>query len=238
MKIFPILAAALLAGRTLFAAETSVSGITEPFMDVTLSSSVPGIIALEKFKEGDVVKAGDVILELDRKLEELETQRRKQVMERAKADMESTAVLLKNTKSVSKDEMEKKETDYQVAFAEHGIAAEQLARRQIIAPFAGSITEVFLHRGAACEPYQPLIRLVDVTRCYFVGHVDGLVAAKIKLNKKVQIKINGSDAVVSGTVSFISPVVDPASGLARVKAVFDNADGKIRPGLAATLQLD
>jgi multidrug efflux pump subunit AcrA (membrane-fusion protein) len=33
-------------------------------------------------------------------------------------------------------------------------------------------------------------------------------------------------------------VVDAASGLARVKAIFDNPDGNIRPGLAATLVVE
>ena len=53
-----------------------IEGITEPFLDVTLSASVAGIITAQKFREGDFVKEGDVILELDRKLEELETARR------------------------------------------------------------------------------------------------------------------------------------------------------------------
>src|SRR5438876_11316600 len=38
-------------------------GITEPFLDVTMSASVAGIITAQKFKEGDFVQEGDVILE-------------------------------------------------------------------------------------------------------------------------------------------------------------------------------
>src|SRR6185503_19917708 len=65
-----------------------VEGITEPFLDVTLSASVPGIITIQKFKEGDAVKEGDVIIELDKRLEELETARRKLVAENKRTDME------------------------------------------------------------------------------------------------------------------------------------------------------
>ena len=65
---------------------TSAAGITEPFFDVTLSASVPGMISLQKFKEGDWVKEGEVILELDKKLEELEVSRRKLVEERSRCD--------------------------------------------------------------------------------------------------------------------------------------------------------
>ena len=37
---------------------------------------------------------------------------------------------------------------------------------------------------------------------------------------------------IGGKIVFISPVVDPASGLQKVKVLFDNAEGKIRPGVS------
>lgn len=214
---------------------TPITGITEPFLDVTLSAPVPGIITTEFFQEGQPAKKGEVILQLDKKLEELEVARRKAILDRAKTDLDSTQVLIDTTKSVSKEELDKKRTDYNVAAAEHGIAVEQLARRQILAPFSGAICEISLHVGAACAPYQPLVRLVDTTRCYFVGHIDGKSASALRLDQPARIQIEGTAGVVTGKICYISPVVDPASGLARVKAVFENADAKIRPGLAARM---
>ncbi len=40
---------------------------------------------------------------------------------------------------------------------------------------------------------------------------------------------------VEGQVSFISPVVDQASGLRRIRAIFNTTDGLVSPELAATL---
>jgi RND family efflux transporter MFP subunit len=219
-------------------AQMVVSGLTEPFLDVTLSSPVSGIIRVEMYKEGDPVNKSDIILELDKKLEELEATRRKEIMDHNKEDMESTQVLFKSTKAVSRDEMDKRETDYQVAAADYGIASEQLARRQIKAPFPGTISEVFLHSGAACEPYQPLVRVVDTKSCYFVGNVEGSVVSSLQIGQEVEINVDGAKAPVKARICFISPVVDPASGLARVKALFDNQDGRIRPGLAAKMVFD
>ena len=219
------------------AADRIVSGLTEPFLDVTLSSPVSGILRVEQFKEGDLVQKGDIILELDKHLEELEANRRKDIMDHNQADMESTQVLFKTTKAVSRDEMDKRETEYKVAAADYGIAAEQLNRRQIKAPFVGSISEIYLHSGAACEPYQPLVRLVDVQHCYFVGYVDGITVTSLKLGQEMRIDVDGAKEPVTAKICFISPVVDPASGLARVKALFDNPDGKIRPGVAAKMHL-
>lgn len=212
----------------------AINGITEPFLDVTLTVSVPGIIRSEPIREGAAVKKGDVVLELDKKLEEFEAARRKAVMEQTKAEFESTRQLRETTKSVSNEELGKKQADYDVAAAEYGAAAEELARRQIVAPFDGTIAEISLRPGAACAPYQPIARLVDTSQFYFTGHLDGKSALRLSLNQPVSLEIGGAKTV-TGKICFISPVVDPASGLATVKAIFDNADGAIRPGLAAKL---
>jgi RND family efflux transporter MFP subunit len=238
VRCFPLL---FLAATLLFAAPSraadplTINGITEPFLDVTLSVSVAGIISAENFKEGEPVKKGDVILELDKKLEELEVQRRKAVMDQNKMEADATRTLAETTKSVSKEAAAKKEAEFNIATAEHGIAVQELARRQIVAPFSGSIAEINLQTGSAVAPYQPLARLVDTSRCYFTGHVEGEAAAGLRPDQTVKIQVEGSTAPVIAKIYFISPVVDPASGLAKVKAIFDNADGKIRPGVAAKL---
>jgi RND family efflux transporter MFP subunit len=234
--LFAALGAAMPLPSARAAEATAINGITLPFMDVMLGSSVPGIISVENFKEGDRVEKGDVILELDKKLEEFEVQRRKAVMDQNEIQMKSTQQLSVKTKSVSLEEMHKAEAEYKVSRAEYDIAVQELAHRQVAAPFSGNITEISLHIGAACGPYQPLVRLVDTTRCYFEGHIDGKDAASLHLDQPVKIEVDGADAPVIGKICFISPVVDPASGLARVKAIFQNDDGKIRPGLAAKLK--
>lgn len=238
LKKYFVIAAFCLAGLCSGRAEgLDVSGITEPFMDVTLGLSDAGIIHTQFFKEGELVKKGDVILELDKNLETLEVARRKAVMEQNKMVYESTQQLFENTKSVSKEDLAKAKAEYEVSSAEYDIAVQQLANRQLIAPFSGAITEVLLKPGAAAAPYQPLARLVDTSRCYFVGHVEGVAAGSLHLGEAVKITMDGGQAV-SGKISFISPVVDAASGLAKVKAIFDNADGAIRPGLAAHMALE
>jgi membrane fusion protein (multidrug efflux system) len=222
----------------LFAEPTVVTGVTEPFFDVMLSSSVQGTIATQHFKEGAEVKQGDVLLDLDSRLEELELARRKEVMLRSAVDLDGTRTLFERTKAVSKDELDKKQMEAAVARAEHGIAEEQLRRRKIVAPFAGSIAEVFLQPGSSCEPYKPLLRLVDTKRVIFVGHIGGVAAGALKEGQAVKISVLGANEPVAGKLTLISPVVDAASGLAKVKAVVENADGRIRPGLAAKLIIE
>ena len=213
------------------------AGITEPVFDVMLSFPVPGIITAQKFKEGEFVKAGDIILELDSRLEELEVERYRLIMENKKTDWESTKTVFDKTSSVSRDELLKKEADYRVAAAEHQIAVEQLSRRRLSSPADGVIAEIKLHAGEACAAYQPVARVVDTRRCYFVSNLEARDAARFKLNQPVDLEFeDGLGSVkVKGKITFVSPVVDAASGLQKIKAVLDNESGKIRPGLAGKM---
>ena len=241
-RIVCLVLVSFLFGPALRAAEQklAIAGITEPFLDVTLSASVPGIISRQALREGDWVKEGQVILELDKRTEELEEARRKLVMDTRKIEFDSTQVLFKSTKAVSTEELEKKEVEYKVASVEHDMAAEQLRKRLIAAPITGTITEINLDLGEACQPYQPLVRVVDTRQCYFVSNLEGKTGGRLKAGQTVTLEIDsgGPPMTVQAKLIFISPVVDPASGLMKVKAIFDNQDGKVRPGLGGRLLIE
>lgn len=240
MRALLALSVALVLGCAGRAADrNSCAGVTEPVFDVALSLAEPGIVTAEHFKEGDFVHANDVILEIDHHLEQLEVDRRQLVMDNLKADWESTKLVFEKSASVSHDELLKKEADYRVAAIQWQSAVEELNRRKLRAPAAGVITELHVRVGEACTAYQPIVRLVDTRRCYFVCDLEANLSAGLKTGQGADIEIDdaGKPLRVHGTIVFISPVVDSASGLQKVKLVFDNADGRVRPGLAGRLLL-
>lgn len=215
------------------------AGITEPISDVALSPAVPGLVSAWKFKEGDFVKQDEVIIELDNRLETLEVERRKLAMDNRKADWEALQTLLqKNSISVKKEDLDKAETEYRIAAAEHQMATEQLRKRKIIAPCAGYVVEIVRDVGEACEAYQPLVRVADPRQCYFVSNVEAKAAGRLHLGQEVKLLIEtaGEPVGCAGTVVFLSPVVDPASGLRKVKVLFDNPEQKINPGVAGKMR--
>lgn len=217
---------------------SSSAGITEPILDATLSSPVAGILVSHKFKEGEFVKKDQPIIELDRRQEELEANRRAVVLPSLLADAEGTRSLFRQTNSsVSKEMVDKKQADYDVARLEHELAEELVRKRLIVAPFDGYVAEIFLKVGEACQIQQPVVRLVDTRRCVFVSNLDGKLGQGLKVGQKIDLQIDaGAEPVrFTGTISFISPVVDPASGLLKVKVLFENPDNKIRPGVAGKM---
>jgi RND family efflux transporter MFP subunit len=234
-------AACGLAGALLAADAPSRSpGITEPILDVTLSAAVPGTVAVRHFKEGDFVRQGQVVAELDKRLEELTVTRRKLLVDNLKIDLEGTEKLFNTTKSVSKDEYLKKELEFRVATVDHETALEQLRKRLTITPLDGYITEFYVEVGEERKEQEPMVRIVDTRQCYFVSNVEARAGAHLKVGQKVELEIESGATVVKviGELTFVSPVVDPASGLMKVKALFDNPDGRIRPGVAGVLKLE
>lgn len=223
--------------RPLQAADIQPTGIIEPFLDVTLSAAVPGIVTGRKCEEGGFIQEGAVLLELDSIIEELEVQRRGIVRDDKKRDFQGTEKLFRNTKGVSKEEVEKKEAELRVAEVEYQMAHEQKRRRQLIAPHAGVITDILIETGEACQPYQPLVRMVDTRRCYFTTNVEPKHGSRLKLQQRVTLEVDLGDGkvTVQGQIVFLSPVVDPASGLQRIKVLFENSDGRVRPGLVAVM---
>lgn len=214
--------------------------MTEAVVDVTLSLSVPGIVAVLHHQEGDLVQSNEVLLELEHEIENLDCVRRKLVMDNRHQDWKSTAVVYEKSKSISREELEKKELEYRVAVTEYEMACEQVALRRLDAPASGLLVDLPVDSGEASEAYQPLARLVDPSKGYLICNLDYPLAAKLQTGQEVEIEVDKAAKPVrlKGKVVFISPVVDMASSLQEVKILFDNSDRKISLGVPGRLLLE
>jgi len=244
----------------------SLSGVTESVNDVTLSLDVSGIISKIYYKEGELVQKRKYILELNSKVERLEVQRRKVIWESKaevnaasariktlKSQLESTRTLFNTTHSVSKEELEKMELEYVLAVEElkrlevaekrerieYEMAVANLGKRRLLAPIQGTIIELFLDVGESCEANQELVHMVDTSRCLLVCNVEEQIGRNLKKGKSVDLEFRaGSEAIAKkGKIIFVSPIVDSASSLMKVKTEFDNHDGTVRPGVSGNMLL-
>jgi len=260
--------AVLLAGLHLTSAQaqTTAAGVTEPFQDVILSATVAGTVEKRLVKEGDSIKVGQTLLEMKKRQEELEVKRRKLIADSkaelqaaearvvtVKMDLDSTRKLFAATKSVSKDDLDKKELEYQLSAAEverlkmaeerevieSEMAAELLKDRIISSPLTGFVVEFFRQVGEDCKAQEPLMRVVDTRQFYFVANVEAKAGYNLKLGDSAQLQIEAGSKIipVTGKISFVSPVVDPASGLLKIKVLCSNPDGLVKPGVAGTMQI-
>ncbi|MDA0751653.1 MAG: efflux RND transporter periplasmic adaptor subunit [Verrucomicrobia bacterium] len=216
-------------------------GITHPVLDSTLGAPNDGVIGGRYFDEGDAVDKGQVIVELSTEIERLDVERRKVAMNLSEKEWARLKQLTEKTSSVSAERLETAEGNYLIAKADFELAQARLKDRQVIAPFSGVIADFLEHEvGEGTKVGNPLIRLVDTSRILFVCNLPFDVAGHLQKGQKLPIKgaFKDLDKVVTGEITFISPVVDAASGLLRIKVVIDNPERQIRPGVMALVQIN
>lgn len=217
-----------------------ISGITEPFQDVTMAFTVVGILANRPLLEGSAVHRGDVVAELDKKLEVLEVERKLRARDQLRSEADRLKLLTeRKTISVSQEERDKKEAEFEIARLEHEISKAIVERHQLVSPVDGYIVQYFRSVGEKCDEQRPVVRIVDVQLCYFTAFIEPRYSAGLSLEREVNIEVEtaGAPLAVIAKISYIAPVVDASSGLLRIRAKIDNREEKIRPGVPAKMKL-
>jgi RND family efflux transporter MFP subunit len=240
-------------------------GLVKPFQETTLSAQILGRIAEIPVEEGDLVSVGDMVLRMDDRIEQLEVNRRALVRDdqselelatKRAAVLGEEAVALRalyeESGGVSREELNQKELEAALAAAEKRkvtnreelevievqMAEEQLGQRHIRAPFSGYVVEILMEEGEVCREGQPVARMVDIDQCYLECYLDGSAGISYKAGQKVWILVPGLDGKLirrQGTVDYVAPIVDAASGLRKVDVLFDNTDRTVLPGLPGRL---
>ncbi|MEM9159493.1 MAG: efflux RND transporter periplasmic adaptor subunit [Verrucomicrobiota bacterium] len=246
-------------------AELEVTGLIEPNWEATLAPTILGRVEEVLVKEGQRVDAGAPLIFLERTVEQLEEERRRVVadsmveieiskakLEVLKSEFEGTQRLFDGSGSVSKEELDRARLDFRLAEAElaqlkerkkieildWNLAKEQVTRREIRAPQKGIVVEVLPEVGEVYEARQPLVRIVDAATVRLVLDIDALQTGGIEEGSAalVEVRLPEGEVVAEGKVDFVSPVVDRASGLRRVRILIDNEEGSILPGLPALVK--
>lgn len=236
-----LLAALILHAVPIAAADPVwVPGVTEPAKDITMAFPVVGIVASRPVAEGARVARGAVVIELDKQLELLDVQRKKLARDFAVAELERLQTLAqRNAISVSREELDKKKAESELSRVDVELADAVLQRRRLVAPFDGEVALFHKDVGEKCDEQQPVVRLVDTRRCVLVVNLEPRLGAGLRVGQGVVIESESGSGVVrkDASVVYVSPVVDAASGLLRIKAEFDNADGAVRPGVAGRIRI-
>jgi RND family efflux transporter MFP subunit len=256
----------LLAACVLIPQAGGMVGVVEPIREETLAAVVVGRVARIHVREGSEVKAGDLLLELDSQAEKLDLARRRIQLESvvelelartreriADSEWRAAQRLRETARSVSQEDLNRRELDARLAASEREqlerreeiealevqLAEEQLARRFIRAPGNGIVTAIFPAVGEVADARQPLIHVVDVSRCMWVANLEASVAARLVVGAKVRLRADQATGPVEveGIVDYVAPVLDAGSGLQLVKVMFDNPARRITPGVTATLLL-
>ncbi|MEN8838772.1 MAG: efflux RND transporter periplasmic adaptor subunit [Celeribacter marinus] len=244
---------------------TDIRGIVECRDDLELSFAVSGVITETAVVEGQVVAAGDTLMRLDQQIEKIEVDRRR-IQWEGTSDIEAANARVEvgeqqlaagqrvydAARGISFEELQNRQLAYDLAVTElarlqtqkqieeldYQTAQESLKRRTLVASTVGIISEVIRRTGESAQANDPVLQLCDISALFFVANLPVKRAELIAQGQMVTLHNTGRDADFSGEVSFVSPVVDPASGLRRIKVRVIDAPEWLSPGTSAALTVN
>jgi multidrug efflux system membrane fusion protein len=226
------------------------SGRMEAVDRVEIHPQVSGVLTAVHFKDGALVKKGDVLFTIDRRPYEAQVSAAQARADYTAADFERAQRLLADN-AIAKRDFDEKKNAAQTAQADLRIAKLNLEYSQITAPISGRISraEVTVGNLVTANSGPALTSIVSSDKIYASFDVDE--QTYLKYVNPAQVAAGSKAAVLpvslgladetgysrQGTISSVDNRLDPSSGTIRVRAVFDNKDGRLIPGLYARIRL-
>ena len=181
----------------------------QPAAGAQLAAPSAGVVARVNIVEGQSVKRGDVLMELNAGA--------------VTADYAEQEVARQKKLYAEQNTSLKKLQD----------AEAQLAALQVIAPLSGTVTRLNTKPGEAVDVNTTVAEVVDLSRLAVSAEIPAAEVADLQAGDEVQIQ---GETPVTAALAFVSPAVDTNSGTVLVRILLP-ADSGMRPGQFVPLRI-
>jgi len=205
--------------------------------DAEVNSKATGIVQQLLVEEGDHVSAGQVLATLDTERQRLNLAKGKAELGQLKSEL-SRLESMYQKKLISFDAYDK--LKWQVESLTASVALSELALKetQIIAPISGVVARRYAKVGQLITEYssKSLFYIVSEQRLEAVINLPEQQLPRAKVGQSATLHFAAMPALTANIVR-ISPVVDAATGTARVTLAVDNSKGELKAGMFAQAEL-
>lgn len=116
-------------------------------------------------------------------------------------------------------------------------AEAQLSYSQIRSPIDGYVTDRPLYPGEMATTSTPLLTVMDLSRVIAKAHIPQSEALLLRKGDKASIAVSGMEDRIEGTVSVVSPALDPNSTTVEIWVQAANPTQQLRPGMTVQLSM-
>lgn len=205
---------------------------------VAVVPQAPGRIAAVLVTSGDRVEAGQILVQLDDAAESIALERARLLLDDARARVDRVERL---RGSGTTTDVQIREAELALRQAELGLrqAEFDLAQRRVTAPIGGWIGILNAEVGAQVGPTVDLAQIDDRSALLVDFRLPERLVGRLAPGDTVQAQtLAAGFAPTEGRISAIDNRVDPASRTLRVQARLDNADDRLRAGMAFSIRID
>ena len=220
---------------TIFEHYIDVQGSVDARENVNVSARVPGVITNIFVREGQAVKQGQTLAQVDDQvlranMAELRTQMdlANTLFEKQKnlwSQKIGSEVQYLNAKN-QKESLERKMATLQ----------DQQSQTRIIAPISGTVDAVIAKVGDNAAPGAPAFRVVNANNLKVTANVAEAYAGLLKSGDAVILSFPDINHEIRSTIGFASRTIDPLSRTIKVEVPL-KPDAGLRPNMIARIRI-
>lgn len=247
-KAIPVKVTELMPGELRVIVNATTTSTVKSEIEVTLSAQRTGRVVRLPVREGDRVKAGDIITRLDLSEESVQTQSN---LEQSKANFQEAeknkirAESLFNKSMIAQQDLDAARRTHEVARAQYRAAMADAEVKQkysvIRTPFDGVVAQKYTEVGELLLPGSRIVMIVHPEKIYVLATIDEVDLGRLRPDQPVSITVDAFPGeTFQGQVGRISPIVSGGkleTRTADVWVYFNEPQPKIKPGMSADVEI-
>ncbi len=226
-------------------------GVIDSAKEIVITTDFSERVEKVHVKEGNRIKAGQLLIELDRRKQELRLARYRTSLREAKATLTNAQTTLKRQealfagRNISQSKLEESQlalktarARYEEALAAVQLGERELADRRINSPAAGQVVKRSVEPGETVSPGAALmvIQVVDAVRV--ITYVTEKNINHLSLGSEAAVTTPAVPGrAYTARIESLGTKADPDTGSFSVKLAIPNTEGLLRPGMTARVSL-
>ena len=212
-------------------------GTVNAVQGVTVSADLPGVVEAIAFDSGSHVNKGDLLLRLDAKQERAQLVAAEAQRELSRTELERAKDLLEK-QIIAQAAYDTVAAQQKQAEARAGEIRATIQRKTIRAPFSGVLGIRQVNLGQYLAGGAPIVSLQALRPVYVIFTVPQQELGRLAVGTKVDVTSDAiGGATETGRIAALESVINEATRNVQVQAVFDNRDGRLRPGMFVEAKL-
>jgi membrane fusion protein (multidrug efflux system) len=221
--------------RLAFELEALGTALANESVDVT--AKVANQVTKVRFDEGQQVRRGDVLVELDGEQARADLAVAEAALAESRSQYQRSRELY-TTKVLSDAQIEQIEATFKANEARVASARSRLGDTVVRAPFAGRVGLRRISVGSLISPGTVITTLDDTSSIKLDFTIPETFVSAVQTGLKIVARsVSYPDESFEGTVSSIDTRVDPATRSVTVRALLPNPKGLLKPGMFLTVRL-
>ncbi|KIP50620.1 membrane protein [Haemophilus influenzae] len=216
----------------------NTTGLVRPNQGAMLSTQNAGAVSQVLVQNGQNVKKGEVLVELDSSVERANLQAAQAQLSALRQTYQRYVGLL-NSNAVSRQEMDNAKAAYDAQVASIESLKAAIERRKIVAPFDGKAGIVKVNVGQYVNVGTEIVRVEDTSSMKVDFALSQNDLDKLHIGQRVTATTDARlGETFSARITAIEPAINSSTGLVDVQATFDPEDGhKLLSGMFSRLRI-